>query len=274
MARASAADGCVAVGGGSTVGLGKAVALEHGCPIVAVPTTYAGSEMTPIWGITAERAQAHRPRPAGAAARVVYDPELTLGLPVGVTVTSGLNAVAHAVEALYAPGRHPGDLADRRRGGAGDRRGAAGARRASRRPRRSGGGPVRRLAVRRRAWGRPRCRCTTRSATCSAAPTTCRTPRRTPWCSRTCSRSTPAPLRRRSTRCARYWTAPIPRPARSRWPARLGAPRSLAELGLRRGGHRARRRRRSLADPYANPGPVSFDVVRSLLLAAYHGSPC
>jgi maleylacetate reductase len=101
------ADGCVAVGGGSAVGLGKAIALEHGLPVVAVPTTYAGSEMTPVWGLTEDgRKRTGRDRRVLPAA-VVYDPELTVGLPVGVTVTSGFNAIAHAVEALYAPDASP-----------------------------------------------------------------------------------------------------------------------------------------------------------------------
>ena len=60
------ADGCVAVGGGSAIGLGKAIALEHELPVIAMPTTYAGSEMTPVWGLTEGGAEADRPRAAGA----------------------------------------------------------------------------------------------------------------------------------------------------------------------------------------------------------------
>ena len=101
------ADGCVAVGGGSAVGLGKAIALEHGLPVVAVPTTYAGSEMTPVWGLTEDGRKRTGRDPRVLPVAVVYDPELTVGLPVGVTVTSGLNAIAHAVEALYAPDASP-----------------------------------------------------------------------------------------------------------------------------------------------------------------------
>jgi len=67
MADELGADGCVAVGGGSAIGLGKAIALQHGLPVIAIPTTYAGSEMTPIWGLTEDGGQAHRSRPAGAA---------------------------------------------------------------------------------------------------------------------------------------------------------------------------------------------------------------
>ncbi|TDD80352.1 maleylacetate reductase [Actinomadura rubrisoli] len=101
------ADCCVAVGGGSAIGLGKAIALEHDLPVVAVPTTYAGSEMTAVWGLTEDGRKRTGKDPRVLPASVLYDPELTLGLPIGMSVTSGFNAVAHAVEALYAPDRSP-----------------------------------------------------------------------------------------------------------------------------------------------------------------------
>jgi maleylacetate reductase len=101
------ADGCVAVGGGSAIGLGKAIALELGLPVVAIPTTYAGSEMTTIWGMT-EAGRKTTGRDERVLPRsVIYDPELTLSLPVAMSVTSGFNAIAHAVEALYAPDATP-----------------------------------------------------------------------------------------------------------------------------------------------------------------------
>jgi maleylacetate reductase len=101
------ADGCVAIGGGSTIGLGKALALRNGLPIIAVPTTYAGSEMTPVWGLT-ENSRKQTGRDIRVLPRsVIYDPELTVALPQNVSGTSGLNAIAHAVEALYAPDRSP-----------------------------------------------------------------------------------------------------------------------------------------------------------------------
>lgn len=106
-ATAANADGCVSVGGGSAIGLGKALALRHGLPIIAVPTTYAGSEMTPVWGLTSN-GRKETGRSASVLPRsVIYDPELTTGLPVGMSVTSGMNAMAHAVEALYAPDASP-----------------------------------------------------------------------------------------------------------------------------------------------------------------------
>lgn len=101
------ADGCVAAGGGSTTGLGKAIALRSSIPVICVPTTYAGSEMTPIWGLT-EKGQKRTGRdPRVLPASVIYDPKLTASLPVQISVASGLNAVAHAVEALYAPDSSP-----------------------------------------------------------------------------------------------------------------------------------------------------------------------
>ena len=110
-ARAEAArlgaDCAVAIGGGSTTGLGKAIALESSLPILAIPTTYAGSEMTPIWGIT-EGGMKKTGRDARVLPRtVIYDPMLTVGLPVALSATSGMNAIAHAVEGLYAQDANP-----------------------------------------------------------------------------------------------------------------------------------------------------------------------
>jgi maleylacetate reductase len=107
QARRSGAEGLVAFGGGSAVGLAKAVALETGLPILAVPTTYAGSEMTPIWGRTDSgtkvTGRSERVRPVV----VVYDVTLTLDLPARLTAVSALNALAHCVEASYAADASP-----------------------------------------------------------------------------------------------------------------------------------------------------------------------
>ena len=110
-ARATAArlgaDSCIAIGGGSTIGLAKAIALTTDLPILAVPTTYAGSEMTPIWGITAGALkQTGRDRRV-LPRTVIYDPALTLTLPPRIAGPSGINAIAHCVEALYAPDGNP-----------------------------------------------------------------------------------------------------------------------------------------------------------------------
>jgi maleylacetate reductase len=107
VARQLDADCAVAVGGGSTTGLGKAIALDSGLPILAIPTTYAGSEMTPIYGIT-EGGMKKTGKDARVLPRtVIYDPELTLTLPVALSVTSGINAIAHAAEGLYAVDGNP-----------------------------------------------------------------------------------------------------------------------------------------------------------------------
>ena len=103
----SAADSLVPVGGGSAVGLAKAVALQSGLPIVAVPTTYAGSEMTPIWGLTSGGVKRTGRDRRVLPRSVIYDPDLTLTLPAHVSGVSGMNAIAHAVEALYAPDGSP-----------------------------------------------------------------------------------------------------------------------------------------------------------------------
>ena len=107
VARKLGADCAIAIGGGSTTGLGKAIALDSGLPILAIPTTYAGSEMTPIYGIT-EAGVKKTGRDSRVLPRtVIYDPELTMTLPVGMSVTSGINAVAHAAEGLYATDSNP-----------------------------------------------------------------------------------------------------------------------------------------------------------------------
>src|SRR2546426_9080103 len=101
------ADCCVAVGGGSTIGLAKAIALESGLPIVAVPTTYAGSEMTPIYGVT-EGGLKKTGRDRKVLPRtVIYDPALTVSLPPKMSGPSGMNAIAHCVEGLYAEDANP-----------------------------------------------------------------------------------------------------------------------------------------------------------------------
>ena len=106
-ARELGADCCVTVGGGSTTGLGKAIALTSTLPILAVPTTYAGSEMTPIYGIT-EGGAKKTGRDARVLPRaVIYDPNLTLSLPPALSAASGMNAIAHAVEALYSHEGNP-----------------------------------------------------------------------------------------------------------------------------------------------------------------------
>ncbi|MFI5957362.1 maleylacetate reductase [Cryptosporangium sp. NPDC051539] len=107
VAANRAVDALVCVGGGSTTGLAKAIAMTTGLPIVAVPTTYAGSEATPVWGLTDGDRKTTGVDPVVLPRSVVYDASLTLGLPVEMSVASGLNALAHCVDSLWAPGANP-----------------------------------------------------------------------------------------------------------------------------------------------------------------------
>jgi maleylacetate reductase len=106
-AREARADCLLSVGGGSTTGTAKAVALETELPIVAVPTTYAGSEMTPVYGLTSMQRKRTGKSLKVLPKVVIYDPELTFSLPDFITGPSAMNAMAHCVEAFYAPGASP-----------------------------------------------------------------------------------------------------------------------------------------------------------------------
>jgi maleylacetate reductase len=107
VVRERAADGLVAVGGGSTTGLGKAIALRTDLPQIVLPTTYAGSEMTPILGETTGGVKTTQRSPKVLPEVVIYDVNLTMGLPPSIAATSAINAIAHAAEALYARDRNP-----------------------------------------------------------------------------------------------------------------------------------------------------------------------
>jgi alcohol dehydrogenase class IV len=106
-ARRLDADCLLAIGGGSAIGLAKAVALSTGIPVLAVPTTYSGSEMTPVQGITEGGIKRSHRDLRMLPKTVVYDPELTVSLPPPLSVTSALNGIAHACEALYAKDANP-----------------------------------------------------------------------------------------------------------------------------------------------------------------------
>jgi alcohol dehydrogenase class IV len=107
VAQGTGADSLIAVGGGSAIGLAKALALRTGLPQIALPTTYAGSEVTPIIGETQDGEKRTRRTLDVLPEAVIYDVELTLTLPVRLSASSGLNAMAHAVEALYAVDANP-----------------------------------------------------------------------------------------------------------------------------------------------------------------------
>lgn len=110
-ARAAAAehdvDVIISVGGGSTTGLAKAVALTSGIPVIAVPTTYAGSEATNVWGMTEDRTKTTGVDDMVLPVAVVYDADLSKTLPVGLSVASGLNGMAHCIDSLWAPRTDP-----------------------------------------------------------------------------------------------------------------------------------------------------------------------
>lgn len=105
--ESSQCDCTIAIGGGSTTGLGKAMSHRVAQPQIAIPTTYAGSEVTPILGQTEGNKKTTIRDAALQPDIVIYDPRLTYGLSESMTITSGLNAIAHAVEALYAKDRNP-----------------------------------------------------------------------------------------------------------------------------------------------------------------------
>ena len=107
IVRGAKADGVIAIGGGSTTGLSKAIALRTDLPQLVIPTTYAGSEMTPILGETADGVKRTQTTRKVLSETVIYDAGLTLGLPPALSAASGLNAIAHAVEAMYARDRNP-----------------------------------------------------------------------------------------------------------------------------------------------------------------------
>jgi alcohol dehydrogenase class IV len=97
----------VAIGGGSAIGLAKGLAIEDGRPIIAVPTTFAGSEQTNIFGISTEDGKTTGRDDRALPQVVVYDPNLTATMPKGLAVTSAMNAMAHLMEALYSPSGNP-----------------------------------------------------------------------------------------------------------------------------------------------------------------------
>ena len=111
LARENNIDAVIGMGGGSPIGMAKAVGFECNVPVIAIPTTYAGSEMTPVYGVT--HTDEDPPRkvtvndPKITPKLVIYDPELTLDLPPALTASTGINALAHCIEALYSKTRNP-----------------------------------------------------------------------------------------------------------------------------------------------------------------------
>ena len=212
------ADGVVAIGGGSTTGLGKAIALRTDLPQIVVPTTYAGSEMTPILGETKDNTKTTQSSPKVLPEVVIYDVDLTMTLPAGLSGTSGINAIAHAVEALYAREANPIiDLMALEAIGALHRALPRIAKDpADRRPARMPSMAPGSAAC---AWAPSACRCITSSAIRSAARSTFRMPRPTPRSCPTPWPTTHRQFRRSSSDCGAR-SEPIPRARFSISPAR------------------------------------------------------
>jgi maleylacetate reductase len=272
LARELGADGCVAVGGGSAVGLGKAIALEHDLPVIAVPTTYAGSEMTPVWGLTEGGAKRTGRDVRVLPRSVVYDAELTLTLPAGLSATSGMNAIAHAVEGLYAPDATPivSLMAEE-----GTRALAAAL------PRVVADGSD--LNARGEAqYGAWLCGAVLAATTMSLHHKLCHTlggtldlphaQTHTVVLPHALAYNQPASPDAVAALSRALAGADDPALALWELAGRLGAPRSLAELGMQ---HEdiPRIAELAVANPYANPRPVTRDGVESLLRAAWAGEP-
>ena len=272
LARELGADGCVAVGGGSAIGLGKAIALEHDLPVIAVPTTYAGSEMTPVWGLT-EGGHKRTGRDIRVLPRsVVYDPEMTLSLPAGMSVTSGINAIAHAVEGLYAPDATPivSLMAEE-----GTRALVA----ALPRVVADGSDLDARAEAQYGAW---LCGAVLAATTMSLHHKLCHTLGGTldlPH-AQTHTVVLPHALAYNQPAAPQAVAAlsralgSTPDPARELWDlaGRLGAPRSLRELGMAENDI-PRIAELAVANPYANPRPVTRSGIEALLWTAWTGAP-
>ncbi|MEV0636236.1 maleylacetate reductase [Streptomyces sp. NPDC050619] len=271
VARAAGADGSVAVGGGSAIGLGKAIALRTGLPLIAVPTTYSGSEVTPVWGLT-EHGVKRTGRDAAVLPRsVVYDPELTLSLPVPLSVTSGINALAHAVEALYAPDTSPliALMAEE------------GVRAMARALPEVADEPDSLEARGRALYGAWLCGSCLGATTMGLHHELCHVlgggfglphaETHTVVLPHALAYNAPAAPEATAAVARALDTDDSPR-ALWELAGRLGAPRSLAELGLSEP-DLAQAAARTAGEAFANPRPVTVDGVLTLLRAAYEGGP-
>ena len=253
-ARAAAADAqadvVVCVGGGSSTGLAKAIALTSRMPVIAVPTTYAGSEQTPIYGLTGDRHKQTGRDVTVLPKAVIYDPELTVGLPPGVTGPERVQRPRPQRRGAVGAGGQPGHDGAGSRRGPGDRRRPPGGRWRSRVISTPAPGcstaPTSRVSL-----SPPRRRgCTTRSPMCSAARSGWSTPTPTRWSCPTSSPSTARPYRRRWP----AWPTPSARPATTRpGPCGISPRRRACRRRSRRSAWPARTSRR----PPSGPPPRS-----------------
>ena len=264
-------DAIVSVGGGSTTGLAKAIALTTGLPIVAVPTTYAGSEATAVWGLTEGNRKTTGTDPRVLPKVIVYDATLTLTLPVPISVASGLNALAHCVDAMWAPKADPINAA---LAAEGIRARPRGCRRSSpTRPASTAASTPSTPRTSQRWRSRPPgSGCTTRSATCSAAPTTCRTPRRTPSCCPTCWPSTGPRHRHAEHRIAAAFGSNRAIDGLEDLRRELDAPRALRDYGFAEDAIPEAAEAILPAVPAGNPRPVTIADLERLLRAAWSGA--
>ena len=272
FATEAGADGCIAVGGGSTTGLGKAIALEYGTPIIALPTTYAGSEMTPSLGTDRRRREEDRPRPAGPADQRHLRPGTDPHASGRHVRDQRLQRHRPRRRSPLRARRLPDHLPDGRRRHPRPHHRAAEHRRRTLRilntAARRSTGPG---SAGRHSAPRP-CRCTTSSATPSAARSISPTPKPTPSFSRTPSPTTPPSAPAPFKRSARATGAEDPAAHLRELSLKLGAPASLRELGL------TEENVETAVDlatrnPYANPREITPEGIRRLLTAALNGGP-
>ena len=270
-ARELGADGCVAIGGGSAIGLGKIVARDTGIPLVAVPSTYSGSEATPIWGETTDGRKRTGQDPRVQPVTVIYDPELTRSMPARLSAESGMNALAHAAEALYAPEASPVTALVAAQAA---RSLAHGLPLVVTDPASDPG----RAEVLQGAWLAGWCLA---SSTMSLHHKLCHTlggtfdlphaPTHAVVLAHVLAFNLPAaPAAELALRQA-LDTDDVPARVH-RLGLELGAGRSLAELGMPAGGIE-RVVALATADPYANPRPVTAEGIRAVVAAAYAGDP-
>jgi maleylacetate reductase len=267
--REAGADCVVALGGGSTIGLGKAIAVRTGADQVAVPTTYAGSEMTDILGETDGGGKRTRRDPAILPETVIYDVALTVGLPPVLTASSGLNALAHAVEALYAPDRNPVLTLM-----AGEGVRALGSALPA-----LADAPGDRAARTRALYGAWLCGAALGGTTMALHHKLCHVLGGSFGLPHSETHAVVLPhAAAYNAAAAGELLAPVaealggsPGPALHRLARRMGAPRSLRELGLAEGDI-DRAAALAVEAPYWNPRPVERDAVRALLAAAWEGA--
>lgn len=268
---ANSIDGIVAIGGGSAIGLGKAIALRTDLPQIVIPTTYAGSEVTPIIGETQDGLKRTQTTAKVLPEVVIYDVDLTLGLPPLLSATSGMNAIAHAVEALYAKDGNP----------IVDMMAAAGVRALAKALPRIAGDPQDREARGEAQYGAWLCGTCLGSVGMSLHHKLCHTLGGTfdlphaethtivlPHALRYNAPAVPKAM----AVLAEALDAADPALALYDLASRLGAPRGLRDLGMPEDGIE-RATDLALANPYWNPRPLERDGLRACIAAAWAGDP-